>query len=50
MHFQNKRAQNLETLAGIHKKNATLLGTSLLKNWKKIYFATQKLREFIPKK
>ena len=32
MHFQNKGAHNLETLGGIHKKNATLLETSLLKN------------------
>ena len=31
MHFQNKRAHNLETLGVIHKKNATLLETSLLK-------------------
>ena len=33
MHFQNKRAYNLEILGGIHKKNATLLETSLLKNY-----------------
>ena len=31
IHFQNKRAHNLETLGGIHKKNTTLLETSLLK-------------------
>ena len=30
MHFQNKRTPNLEFLGGIHKKNATLLETSLL--------------------
>ena len=35
IHFQNKRAHNLETLRGIHKKNATLLETSLLKNYGK---------------
>ena len=32
IHFQNKRAYNLETLGGIQKKNATVLETSLLKN------------------
>ena len=32
IYFQNIRAYNLETLGGIHKKNATLLETSLLKN------------------
>ena len=31
-HFQSKRAYNLETLGGIHKRNVTLLETSLLKN------------------
>ena len=36
IHFQNKKAHNLETLEGIHKKNATLLETSLLKNCRKI--------------
>ena len=36
IHFQNKRAHNLETLGGIHKKNATLLETSLLKNYGKL--------------
>ena len=35
MHFQNKRAHNLETLGGIHKKNASLLENSLLKNYGK---------------
>ena len=35
IHFQNQRAHNLETFVGIHKKNSTLLETSLLKNcWK----------------
>ena len=36
IHFQNKRAHNLETLGGIHKKNATLLETSLPKNYGKL--------------
>ena len=36
IHFQNKRAHNLETLGGIHKKNATLFETSLLKNYGKL--------------
>ena len=36
IHFQNKRAHKLETLGGIHKKNATLLETSLLKNYGKL--------------
>ena len=35
IHFQNKRANNLENLGGIHKKYATLLETSLLKNYGK---------------
>ena len=38
IHFQNKRAHNLENLGGIHKKNATLLETSLLKNYGKLSF------------
>ena len=37
IHFQIKRAHNIETLAGIHKKNATLLETSLLKNCGKLF-------------
>ena len=36
IHFQNKRTHNLETVGGIHKKNATLLETSLLKNCGKL--------------
>ena len=36
IHFENKRAHNLETLEGIHKKNAALLKTSLLKNYGKL--------------
>ena len=36
MRLQNKRAQNLETFEGIHKKNGTLLETSLLKNYGKL--------------
>ena len=36
IHIQSKRAHNLETLGGIHKKNATLLETSLLKNCGKL--------------
>ena len=32
INFQNKRAHNLENFGGIHKKNATMLETSLLKN------------------
>ena len=36
IHFQSKRAHNLEVLGGIHKKNATLLETSLLKNCGKL--------------
>ena len=31
-----KRTHNLETLGGIHKKNATLLKTSLLNNFGKV--------------
>ena len=33
IHFQNKMAQNLEILGGIHKKNSTLLQTSLQNNF-----------------
>ena len=36
IHFQNKKAHNLEPLGGIHKKNTTLLETSLLKNCEKL--------------
>ena len=38
IHFQNKRDHDLETLGGIHKKNVTLLGISLLENlyWRTI--------------
>ena len=36
IHLQNKRTHNLENLEGIHKKNATLLETSLLKNYGKL--------------
>ena len=36
IHFENKRAHNLETLEGIHKKNAKPLETSLLKNYGKV--------------
>ena len=36
MDFQNKRAHNLDTLVGIHKKNATVLETSLLANYGKL--------------
>ena len=36
IHFQNKKAHNLENLGGIHKKIAPLLETSLLKNYGKI--------------
>ena len=36
IHFQSKRAHNLEALGGIHKKNATLLETSLLTNCGKL--------------
>ena len=42
IHFQNKRADNLETLGDIHEKHATLLETSLLKN-------CEKLSSFSPK-
>ena len=45
--IQNKRAHNLETLKGIHKKNATLLETSLLKNYGKL---SSLLGEFISRK
>ena len=41
IHFQNKRAHNLETPGGIHK-NVTLFATSLLKN-------CGKLSNFLPK-
>ena len=34
--FPKKRTHNLETLGGIHKKNATLLKTSLLNNFGKV--------------
>ena len=34
--FQNKRAHNLETFGGIHKKNVTLLENSLLNNCGKL--------------
>ena len=33
--FSKQRVYNLETLGGIHKKNATLLETLLLKNYGK---------------
>ena len=33
--FKTKRVYDLETLRGIHKKNATLLETLLLKNYGK---------------
>ena len=36
IHFQNKRAHNLETLGSTHKKNPTLLETWLLKNYGKL--------------
>ena len=36
MDFQNKRAHNLDTLVGIHKKNATVLEASLLANYGKL--------------
>ena len=36
IHFQNKRARNLETFGGMHKKNTTLLEASLLKNYGKV--------------
>ena len=36
MDFQNKKAHNLDTLVGIHKKNATVLETSLLANYGKL--------------
>ena len=36
MDFQNKRAHNLDTLVGIHKKNASVLETSLLTNYGKL--------------
>ena len=32
IHFENKMIQKLETFGGIHKKNDTLLETSLLKD------------------
>ena len=44
------RTHNLETLASIHKKNATLLETSLLKNCGKPSSLSHKnWRDFIPK-
>ena len=33
--FSEQKAHNLETLGAIHKKNATLLETSLLKHYGK---------------
>ena len=36
IHFQNKMAHNIETLGNFHKKNVTLLETSLLKNYGKL--------------
>ena len=36
IHIQNKKAHNLETLGGIHKKNSTLLKTPLVKNYGKL--------------
>ena len=36
IHIQNKKARNLETLGGIHKKNFTLLKTPLVKNYGKL--------------
>ena len=36
INFQNKTAHNLETFGGIHKENATMLETSLLKNCGKL--------------
>ena len=36
MDFQNKKAHNLDTLVGIHKKNATVLETSLLTSYGKL--------------
>ena len=51
IHFQSKRAHNLETVGDIHKKNNTLLETSLLENCEKLSILTpQKLGEFILKK
>ena len=35
--FQNKMTYNLETLGGFHERNGTLLETSLLKNYGKLY-------------
>ena len=37
------RAHNLETLVSIHKKNATLLETSLLRNCEKFLVCHQKI-------
>ena len=42
IHFQNKRAHNLETLGGIHKENATLLLTLFLKNYGKLSILSPK--------
>ena len=42
------RTYNLETLASIYKKNATLLANSLLKNCGKL--SPKNWRDFIPKK
>ena len=43
IHFQNERGHNLETLGGIHKKNATLLETLLLKNYGKFLVCHPKI-------
>ena len=41
IHFQNKRAHNLETLEGIHKKNATLLADFITEElWKTSCFSS----------
>ena len=37
IHFQNKGADDLKTLGGIHKRNTTLLETFLLKNFGKSF-------------
>ena len=42
IHFQNKTTHNVETLGGIHKKNAALLEISLLKNCGKLSSLTLK--------
>ena len=43
IHFQNKRAHNPETIGAIHEKNATLLETSLQKNYGKISSLSPKI-------